>query len=62
MTSLHLTPKEVADRLRLKSIETLAHWRNKRRGPPFRKFGSRVLYPLDLLGEWERQQTVETTP
>ena len=60
MTSMHLTPREVADRLRLKSIDTLAHWRNKRRGPPFAKFGSRVLYPLDQLVEWERRQIIET--
>ena len=60
MTSMHLTPKEVADRLRLNSVQTLANWRNKRLGPPFAKFGSRVLYPLDLLEEWERKQTVET--
>jgi hypothetical protein len=56
----HLTPEEVRARLRLKTADTLAHWRNKRKGPPFRKFGSRVLYPLDALIEWERKQTVET--
>lgn len=60
MTPEYLTPEEVATRLRLKTPETLAHWRNQRRGPPFRKFGSRVLYPMDQLLEWERRQTVET--
>ncbi|WP_426271536.1 helix-turn-helix domain-containing protein [Dyella kyungheensis] len=56
----YLTPEEVRDRLRLRSAETLAHWRNKRKGPPFRKFGSRVLYPIEALLDWERKQTVET--
>lgn len=56
---MNLTPKEAADKLRLEP-KTLANWRNKRRGPPFRKFGRKVLYPLDLLEQWEAQQTVET--
>lgn len=56
---MNLTPIEAAARLRLEP-KTLANWRNKRVGPPFRKFGRRVLYPLDLLELWERQQTVET--
>lgn len=61
MTPAYFTPEEVRDRLRLKSLYTLANWRNKRTGPPFRKFGSRVLYPVELLEQWEREQTVETT-
>ena len=56
---MNLTPQETADRLRMET-KTLANWRNKRKGPPFRKFGSKVLYPLDLLEQWERDQTVET--
>lgn len=35
---------------------TLANWRSKGRGPAFVKVGSKVLYPLDKLEEWERQQ------
>lgn len=35
---------------------TLANWRSQRRGPPFVKVGSKVLYPLDKLEAWERQQ------
>lgn len=61
MTPAYYTPEEVRDRLRLKSLYTLANWRNRRVGPPFRKFGSRVLYPADLLEQWEKDQTVETT-
>ena len=61
MSVTHLTPEEVTARLRLKSPRTLEGWRNKREGPPYRKFGTRVLYPLDQLIEWEKAQTVETT-
>lgn len=60
MTPDYLTPKEVADRLRLPTTSTLANWRNLRKGPPFRKFGRHVLYPIDLLTKWEADQTVET--
>lgn len=35
---------------------TLANWRSQRRGPPFVKVGSKVLYPVDQLEAWERQQ------
>ena len=61
MNEMHLTPEEVRDRLRLGSLGTLASWRNKRQGPPFAKFGSRVLYPLDTLIEWERKQITRTS-
>lgn len=56
---MNLTPKETSERTRIPE-KTLANWRNRRIGPPFRKFGRRVIYPLDLLEQWERQQTVET--
>ena len=56
---MNLTPEETSTRLRI-PVKTLANWRNKRIGPPYRKFGQRVLYPLDLLTEWEKKQTVET--
>lgn len=56
---MNLTPKEAAEHTRIPE-KTLANWRNKRIGPPYRKFGRRVLYPLALLEEWEAKQTVET--
>lgn len=56
---LHLTPEEVAARLRLK-VKTLEGWRNRRKGPPYQKFGKRVLYPLDKLEAWEKDQLVQT--
>jgi len=57
---MHLTTEEVSERLRV-SLRTLEGWRNKREGPPFAKFGSRVLYPLDTLIEWERKQITRTS-
>jgi len=56
----YFTPEEVSLRLRLKSVRTLENWRQRRVGPPYRKFGSRVLYPIEALLDWERKQTVET--
>jgi hypothetical protein len=35
---------------------TLANWRSQGRGPSFVKVGSKVLYPVDKLEEWERLQ------
>jgi hypothetical protein len=59
---VNLTPEEVSARWKgTIKVQTLTGWRNKRKGPPFVKFGSRVLYPLDRLVEWEKKQTVETT-
>jgi hypothetical protein len=61
VTVLHLTPDELSARWHgAIKPQTLAGWRNKRKGPPFVKFGSRVLYPADLLAEWEKRQLGET--
>lgn len=58
---MNLTPEQLAKRWAgAVTVNTLACWRNRRQGPPFRKFGRKVLYPLDLLEQWERDQTVET--
>ena len=59
---MNLTPAEVSARWKgAIKVQTLTGWRNKRKGPPFVKFGSRVLYPLDLLEQWEKKQTVDTS-
>ena len=47
-----LTPTEAADRCRV-GTGTLANWRSQRKGPPFSKRGSKVVYPLDALEAWE---------
>ncbi|WP_017460566.1 hypothetical protein [Dyella ginsengisoli] len=57
----NITPGELSARWAgAVSVKTLANWRNKRIGPPFRKFGRQVLYPVDLLEQWERERTVAT--
>lgn len=34
---------------------TLANWRSQGKGPPYQKIGSKVLYRLDKVIEWERK-------
>jgi hypothetical protein len=41
-----------------RSLRTLQNWRSPARGmkmvgPPFKHFGKKVMYPLDLLEAWE---------
>jgi hypothetical protein len=57
---MNLTPQEAADRLRA-APQTLAHWRNQRKGPPYIKFGRKILYPLEQLVEWEKRLTVSSS-
>ena len=54
-----LTSKELADRWRL-SDQTLANWRYTGKGPAFTRVGSRVLYPIDKVQEYEtRNQPIQ---
>lgn len=41
------------------STGTLANWRTRKpkEGPPYTKFGSRVLYPADKLEAWLESRT-----
>lgn len=57
-----LTPIELSARWEGRiSVRTLANWRSSALGPPFTKIGGGVLYPFDLLQEWERRNTVSST-
>lgn len=47
-----LTPAETAERRRT-TVGQLAQERYRGEGPPYVKSGVKVLYPLDLLREWE---------
>ena len=55
--ALYLSPKEVSDRWAGKiSEKTLANWRSDpsgEKGPRFKRFGNRILYPLDSVTEFE---------
>ena len=43
------------------SVPTLARWRHEKRGPRYRKFGSRVAYLGTDLNEYIVASAVETT-
>ncbi|MGX1101238.1 helix-turn-helix transcriptional regulator [Amorphus sp. MBR-141] len=55
----YLTAKEVAERYRKEiSVGTLRNWRAMRIGPTFVKIGKAVLYPVQELDEWDRENLV----
>jgi excisionase family DNA binding protein len=59
--TVFLTVSEAAALLRLSKI-TLGRWRIEGKGPPFRKFGRRVLYATaDLIAWGEAQKRVSTS-
>jgi excisionase family DNA binding protein len=59
--TVFLTVTEAAALLRLSEI-TLGRWRIEGKGPPFRKFGRRVLYATsDLIAWGEAQKRVSTS-
>lgn len=60
MAEVFLTPNEVAKRLR-SSARTLERKRIDGTGPPFLRFGRRVLYRADDIDEWSRAQVVRST-
>ena len=56
----YLTNREAASFLRL-SPRTLEKQRVVGGGPPFKKFGSRVLYDEADLSEWAKKRTFDST-
>lgn len=55
----YLRPEEVAARYRGEiTVGTLRNWRALRIGPDYIKVGKSVLYPIDKLNEWDRQNLV----
>jgi hypothetical protein len=55
----YLTADEVVERYRGEvSAGTLRNWRAQRVGPPFIKIGKSVLYPVQALDEWDKQNLV----
>ena len=60
----YLTPAELAARLQgAVNVKTLANWRcgATKRGPRFRRFGNKILYPIDGVELWERAQEFGST-
>ncbi len=60
MESGKLTTKEVASLLRI-SEKTLIGWRVRRKGPPYQKFGGKVLYDATDLNRWVKANTITHT-
>lgn len=53
-TPENLTPAQVVARWNnAVTTGTLANWRAQKKGPPYRKIGGRVRYPLAGLVAWE---------
>ena len=51
-----LTAAELAKRWRGKITEgTLANWRSQDKGPRFTKMGGVILYPLDQVEKYEKE-------
>lgn len=49
-----LTPKQVAGILRI-TEETLMHWRQKRKGPPYYRRVTKIVYYQHEVDEWLEQ-------
>ncbi len=54
-----LTPEELAELLKLPSVQTVYQWRRKRTGPPGFRAGRHVRYNLAAVLVWTEQQTAE---
>lgn len=53
----YLTPKQLSDRWDGNiTVKTLANWRCDPigKGPSFRRFGNKILYPVDAVETYER--------
>jgi hypothetical protein len=59
---VYLTPEQLCERWnhRLKP-KTLANWRSQGRGPPYRRLGNRILYPLPEVEAFEQRQQFTST-
>jgi hypothetical protein len=60
MHAVFLTTSEAGSFLRISPI-TLGRWRIEGYGPPYRKFGRRVVYARDDLLTWANQQAQSST-
>jgi len=52
---VYLTPKQLSDRWEGHiTVKTLANWRCDGKGPTFRRFGNKILYPLPQVERYEQ--------
>jgi hypothetical protein len=62
MADRYLTAKEVSERLRgLIVVRTLANWRCEGKGPPYRRFGNRIVYPEREFELWAKARQFTST-
>ncbi len=55
----YLTAEEVSERYRGEiTVGTLRNWRAMRIGPPYIKIGKAVLYPVEALDVWDKENLV----
>ena len=54
MEPTHLTPRQTADTLCLKSTGTLSNWRCQGRGPRYVVHGRNILYSIAAVDEYKR--------
>ena len=54
MKPTHLTPRQTADALCLKSTGTLSNWRCQGRGPRYVVHGRNILYSIAAVDEYKR--------
>jgi predicted DNA-binding transcriptional regulator AlpA len=54
-----LTPEELANLLRLPSVETLYAWRKKRTGPPGFRVGKHLRYDPAAVRTWINEQMTQ---
>lgn len=57
---IFLTPDLLAERLGV-SVITLQGWRTRKQGPRFIKLPKKVLYPLEEIEAWEKDQLRSST-
>jgi hypothetical protein len=56
LSHTYVTPAQVVAMLPGITLRTLAMWRYRQVGPPYRKLGARIVYPLDELDAWVEGQ------
>lgn len=54
-----LTEAELLERWPV-SVATLRRWRADKKGPAYIKIGRRILYPLDAIEKYEKENTTVT--
>lgn len=59
-TPIYMNAKQVAERYGV-TLSLLAKMRMNRNGPPFYKFGARVLYNVAECDAWMQTQRIATT-